>query len=142
MVIVWLTLDLMSITHKGLREQVKRCKRHKNKERFKITRVFFVLLHILFYFFFAVLGEARQEPEELAFIGLFAAIMQVGLQFLGVKLFPPNPDACMHYRGDGISPILASELRMSAKWPNTTYGNAVHVAVPEMSDPENSSPDE
>ena len=131
----------MSLTHKGWKEHVGRCKRKKNPGRFNIRRLLFILLNVLVIVFFTLLADVIQEPHQLARIGLAAVLVQVFLRLLGDKLFPPDPDACQFTRNDGISTLLAAELRMSGKWPNTTYGDAVHVAVPEKSDPPAASPD-
>ena len=123
MAIVWLCQDLMMLMHKGLKDNVGRCRcKHTHKTRF--VAVALIVPRVGLIVFIATLRGYVTDPLLLAVIGLCGIIAQVILRVISNIVFP---DDGVHTEGvDELgSPIVVEDDENEKKWPNTTQAQAL-----------------
>lgn len=124
MAIAWICLDLMILTHQGLRNNVHRCECQITKKISKLG-VLFAIIRAGLIVFIASLSQYVQKPELIAIIGMVTIIAQVLTRFLGEMVYPKAKVGADHGHGDeaGGSENDSEEDR----WPNVTRARATHV---------------
>lgn len=89
MAIVWLCSDLMIITHRGLKDNLGRC-RFSHAGFLKVVSSMLVLFRIGMICFIATLSQYVTQPSVLAFVGLVGILGQVLLRVIGSSYFGPE----------------------------------------------------
>jgi hypothetical protein len=102
MAIVWLCSDLMIINHRGLTDNLGRC-RFTHTGFLKFASIFLVTLRLGMVIFIATLSQYVTQPSVLAGVGLAGIVGQICLRVVGSSLFGP--------KYDHANPTL---------WPNVT----------------------
>ena len=105
MAIVWLCSDLMIINHRGLKDNLGRC-RFSHKGLLRFFAFILVVLRIGMVCFIATLSQYVTQPSVLAFVGLIGISGQVLLRVVGSSFFGPEFEK--HHDND------------SSLWPNVT----------------------
>lgn len=104
MAVVWLCSDLMIINHRGLQDNLGKCRfSHSGFLRFVAISLAFLRLALIV--FMATLSQWVVEPSVLALVGLIGIICQVLLRVVGSSYFGPEYE----------SHLIEDEL-----WPNAT----------------------
>ena len=84
--IVWFCLDTMTLAHKGISHNVKRCHQARNKFiHYMGVGMFWFRLALIVTF--ATMGLYVKEPVLLSFLGLIGIIVQISLRIAGSVLF-------------------------------------------------------
>ena len=127
MAIVWFCSDLMITIHRGLKDNLGRCRFEQEGSTKKVLGLCLVLIRVGLIAFIATLSQYVTEPDFLAFIGLMGILTQVALRYIGSIIFDEHDD------DDDL--ILPQELMghfeksdasfQPKKWPNVTEGQAV-----------------
>ena len=123
MAIVWFCSDVMTITHRGLKDNLGRCRCSRTKVLRKASLAFF-FARVGLVVFIATLSRYVTTPDQLAFIGLIGILTQVLLRFLGSSIFGEKYDSAP---GGAVS--VDENI-----WPNVTQPQSVEV------DDENTKP--
>ena len=109
--LVWFCLDGMVVIHKGLKDNLGRC-RCEQSGGLKWTSVLFTLARVGLIVFMATLSQYITEPETLAFLGLVGIIAQIVLRLIGSSIFPDYD-------------LADQEDEEGRIWPNTTKPMAI-----------------
>jgi hypothetical protein len=89
MALVWLCSDLMIINHRGLTDNLGKCRlSHSGFLKFVALGLSFLRLALIV--FMATLSQWVVEPSVLAFVGLVGIICQVLLRVVGSSYFGPE----------------------------------------------------
>lgn len=122
--IAWVCLDLMILTHQGLRNNVRRCECQITKRVSKVG-VFFAFIRVGLVAFIASLSQYVQQPELIAIIGMVTIIAQVFTRVFGDMIYPKAKVASAGDHGDEDD---GSERDSEEDhWPNVTHARAKHV---------------
>ena len=105
MAIIWFCLDSMTLAHRGLKDNLGRC-RISESGFLKYASVSFFLVRVGLIVFIATLSQYVSEPDVLAFIGLMGILCQVALRFVGSFVFEEQ-----FTHDDDIDEV----------WPNVTH---------------------
>lgn len=124
MAIAWICLDLMILTHQGLRNNVHRCECQITKKISKLG-VLFAIIRAGLIAFIASLSQYVQKPELIAIIGMVAIIVQVSTRVLGDLVYPKAKVAADHGHGDEAGGGSEND-REEDRWPNVTHARAKH----------------
>ena len=125
MAIAWVSLDLMILTHQGLRNNVHRCECQITKKISKLG-VLFAIIRAGLIAFIASLSQYVQKPELIAIIGMVAIIVQVSTRVLGDLIYPKAKVAADHGHGAEAGSGRDNESEED-RWPNVTHARAKHV---------------
>ena len=87
--LVFLSLDIMSILHVGLKNGKNRCVCEHTKKK-NTKGIFLVIFRGSLILFIATLSQWTTSPHVLAGIGLGVTLIQLGSRKLGAILFPTN----------------------------------------------------
>ena len=120
--IAWICLDLMILTHQGLRNNVQRCECQITKKISKIG-VLFAFIRVVLIALIASLSQYVQKPELIAIIGMVTIIAQVFTRVLGDMIYPKPKVGADNGHGDEADDRSSEEDR----WPNVTSPRAEHV---------------
>jgi hypothetical protein len=112
MALVWLCSDLMILTHRGLNDNLGRCRAHQMGSR-KYIAMSLALIRIGMIVYIATLSQYVTEPEVLCFIGLVGILVQVVLRVVGTSIF---------YEEESHD-----DFESSSFWPNVTRPQALPV---------------
>jgi hypothetical protein len=120
MALVFLCSDVMILVHRGLEDNLGRCRFTHTGSR-RVISLVLVMLRVGLIVFIATLSQYCTEPVSIAFIGLLAIMSQVGLRFVGSAIFEsesehPSPDF----------DVSDSSEEASSKWPNVTQPRVHH----------------
>ena len=117
-------MDLMILTHQGLRNNVHRCECQITKKISKLG-ILFAIIRAGLIAFIASLSQYVQKPELIAIIGMVAIIAQVCTRVLGDLVYPKAKVGADHGHGDeaGGSENDSEEDR----WPNVTRARTKNV---------------
>ena len=107
MAIVFLCSDLMIVNHRGLEDNLGRC-RFSHTGFLKFVSVILALLRLGLVCFFATLSQYVTDPSLLAIVGLVGIVGEVLLRVVGSTFFGPE-------YGHNDDPENESSL-----WPNVT----------------------
>ena len=118
--ISFLTLDLMTIAHKGLNEIHDRYFNTENV-RSRVMGFILIALRAAVVFFICTCFFYISEPEQVALSGLISILLQVILRLVGFVYFPPKKSKHV------------SELSSSI-WPNVTYPASIKPSAPQLYD--------
>jgi len=127
--IAWICLDLMILTHQGLRSNVRRCECQITKKISKLG-VLFAFIRVGLVAFIASLSQYVKNPELIAIIGMVAIIAQVFMRVLGDMIYPKAKVASAgdgHGDGDGDGDDGSESDSEEDRWPNVTRARAEHV---------------
>ena len=84
--IVWFCLDTMTLAHKGISHNVKRC--HQARTKFlHVMGVSMFWTRLALIITFATMGLYVKEPLLLSFLGLIGIMVQISLRIAGSVLF-------------------------------------------------------
>jgi hypothetical protein len=112
--IVWVCLDGMILAHRGLKDNMGRCKySHTGSLRYFAVMIF--LARVFLIVFIATFSQYVTEPEYLAFVGLLGIMAQVLLRVAGTHLF-----------GEDFQQE-EDEFESTSLWPNRTTPQAEAV---------------
>lgn len=133
--IVFFTQDLMLLMHKGLKDNMGRCRcKHTGKTRVISVALTFIRVGIVV--FIVTLRGYVTGPLWLSIIGLCCILAQVILRVVSSIVFP---DDAVHWEGgideDG-NHIMVEDDENEFKWPNTTEAQAVPCNKSQCDDPE------
>jgi hypothetical protein len=117
--IVFFCSDAMILAHKGLKDNMGRC-RCKQTGHTKIIGIVLVLLRGGLIVFVATLSQYETNPEHLALIGLASICAELALRVVSTAVFP---DDQIHV--DNVESHALPEDLESDKWPNLTHALAV-----------------
>jgi hypothetical protein len=107
MALVWFCSDAMILIHRGLKDNLGRCRCSQSGGlRYIAVALFFIRVGMIV--FIATLSQYVTDPELLAFIGLVGIIVQVLLRVVGTSFFG-------HEYDDGEDDGESSHM-----WPNVT----------------------
>ena len=122
--VVWFCSDAMLIVHKGLKDNVGRCKcKHTNKT--KLVAVLLILLRVGLIAFMATLSLYVSDPLLLPVIGLCCIFGQLVLRVISNVVFP---DDRVHSEVDDHGKhVIVEDDDDENKWPNTTQAQALQV---------------
>jgi len=112
--IAWICLDLIILTHQGIRNNANRCKLQRTK-KISIIGISLAFVRVSLIAFMASLSQYVTEPQSVAIIATCAIIAQVITRFLGDLIYPKAKCA----PGDGHEDDEEEE-----KWPNVTDARA------------------
>mmetsp|Transcript_47898 Transcript_47898/g.73038 ORF Transcript_47898/g.73038 Transcript_47898/m.73038 type:complete len:540 (-) Transcript_47898:96-1715(-) len=119
--IVWICLDGMILAHRGLKDNVGRCKcSHTGSLRYYALMLFFARVGLIA--FIATLSLYVTEPEYLAFVGLLGIMAQVLLRVAGTHMFGEDFEQ------------EEDEFESSSFWPNRTTPQAVPMKADPLQD--------
>ncbi len=107
MAVVWSCLDIMIVNHKGLNDNLGRC-RFSHTGFLKFVSILLVLLRLGMVCFIATLSQWMTQPSVLVLIGLLGIVAQVLLRVVGSSFFGPE-----YQLDDGQDHDVAL-------WPNVT----------------------
>lgn len=131
--IAWICLDLMILTHQGLRNNVHRCECQITKKLSKLG-VLFAIIRAGLIAFIASLSQYVQKPELIAIIGMVTIVAQVFTRVLGDLVYPKAKVGADHGHGDEAD---GSENDSEEdRWPNVTRARAKPVDRKEDADEE------
>lgn len=122
MAIAWVCLDLMILTHKGIKTNMKRCEvecRLTSAKRVSKGGVVFAAVRVGLVAFIASLSQYVQDPEMLAIIGMIGIILQVLTRLLGDLVYPEGKK-CNNGQGHGDDEQDSEDEH----WPNITHARA------------------
>lgn len=117
MVITFVCLDAMILTHQGVKTNAKRCQCQQTKKISKIG-IFLASIRVGIIIFVATLSQYVQKPELVASIGMVSIVVQVFTRILGDLVYPK---AIHVSTGDDKESDGESE---SERWPNVTHARA------------------
>lgn len=109
MAIIWFCSDVMTLAHRGLKDNLGRC-RISESGALKYASVTFFVVRVGLIVFIATLSQYVTQPDVLALIGLLGILCQVALRFVGSFVFEED----FTHEGD------FDEL-----WPNVTQPQAI-----------------
>lgn len=118
---VFICLDLMSLTHRGIKGSMERCHCADNKLRVKGI-LLVVVLRLVGILYIGTACLYLTEPESVALAGFASIILQVLIRWMGTKYFPSSEKDEHHSHGGKNKPqpnILDAEVNED-QWPNTT----------------------
>jgi hypothetical protein len=118
MAIIWFCSDVMTLAHRGLNDNLGRCRMHESGALRLASGIFF-LVRVGLIVFIATLSQYVTEPDVLAFIGLLGILCQVALRFVGSFVFEE------HLTHDDDS------NEFGEVWPNVTKPQAIEEKVIE-----------
>lgn len=141
--IVWICQDLMMLMHKGLKDNMGRC-RCKHTHKTKFVGIALIMARVGLIVFIVTLRGYVTDPLLLAVIGLCGIIAQVILRVISSIVFP---DDGFHTEGvdEHGNPIIVEDAEDENKWPNTTQAQALPGKArddPEATTRTNSASDE
>mmetsp|Transcript_8766 Transcript_8766/g.25212 ORF Transcript_8766/g.25212 Transcript_8766/m.25212 type:complete len:582 (+) Transcript_8766:182-1927(+) len=125
MALVWLCMDAMILTHRGIKDNLGRCRfeNHDSTNK-KVMACVLVLIRFGLIALLASLSQYETAPVYLALIGLAGIICQVILRFIATSQFGDDDD-------DRVIPegVNAESYRAARAWPNTTQARVVRKKV-------------
>ena len=84
--VVYLCSDAMLLAHRGLKDNLGRC-RCPNSKRAKFKGIFLIFLRVCIWVFMATLSQWQTDPTTLSAIGLASVIAQILLRFVASDVF-------------------------------------------------------
>jgi hypothetical protein len=124
MALVFLCSDTMILVHRGIEDNLGRC-RFTHTGSLKVISLILVLLRVGLIVFIATLSQYCTEPVSIAFIGLLAIMSQVGLRFVGSSIFESKSEH-EHPSPELDASDYDSSEEASLKWPNVTQARVHH----------------
>jgi hypothetical protein len=122
--VVWLCIDVMLIVHRGLKDNIGRCK-CKHTHKTKLVGVVLILLRVGLIAFIATLSLYVTDPLLLPVIGLCGIFAQLVLRAISNVVFP---DDRVHSEVDDHGKhVIVEDDEDENKWPNTTQAQALQV---------------
>lgn len=119
MALVWFCSDAMILVHRGIKDNLSRCRLQTSG---KLIATGLVLSRVGLIAWMGTLSQYVTEPEKLAFIGFVGIVLQVVLRFGGSIAFDANDT-------DNILHGFAEESSDGFKtWPNTTQPQTAAAA--------------
>ena len=115
MVITFVCLDAMILTHQGVKTNAKRCQCQHTKKISKFG-IFLASIRVGIIIFIATLSQYVQKPELVASIGMVSIVVQVFTRILGDLVYPK----AIHVSTDGHQERDGE----SERWPNVTHARA------------------
>lgn len=98
MAMVWLLSDLLIVVHKGIKEQLCRCKDQPTSKNRKLIGIPLALARVGLVVFMATLSQITTDPSTIAFIGMLGVVTQVMLRIVGTVLYREETEAGDAYR--------------------------------------------
>jgi xanthosine utilization system XapX-like protein len=115
--LVWFCSDGMILTHRGLKDNLGRCRWDEIGSR-KYIAMLLALIRVGMIVFIATLSQYATKPDVLAFIGLVGILVQVMLRVVGSSIFDEEESH--------------EDFESSSFWPNVTRPQAIpaekHIA--------------
>jgi hypothetical protein len=108
--LVWFCSDAMILTHRGLKDNLGRCRWDQIGSR-KYIAMALALIRIGMIIFIATLSQYATEPELLCFIGMVGILAQVLLRVVGTSIFDEEE--------------RHEDFESSSFWPNVTRPEAI-----------------
>lgn len=122
--VVWFCTDVMLIVHKGLKDNVGRCK-CKHTHKTKLVAVVLILLRVGLIAFMATLFLYVTDPLLLPVTGLCCIFGQLILRVISNVVFP---DDRVHSEVDDHGKhVIVEDDEDENTWPNTTQAQALQV---------------
>ena len=90
MALVWLCSDLMIINHRGLSDNLGKCRLSNSGGFLKVVGLTLAFLRLALIVFMATLSQWVVEPSVLAFVGLVGILCQILLRVVGTSYFGPE----------------------------------------------------
>ena len=87
MAAVWFLSDMLILVHRGIKENLQRCKNTPKPKLIKILAIPLLLARVGLVVFIATLSQYQTSPSYLAFIGLVGILAQVVLRVVGTGLY-------------------------------------------------------
>jgi hypothetical protein len=112
MAIIWFCSDVMTLAHRGLKDNLGRC-RIGTSGALRYASVTFFLVRVGLIVFIATLSQYVTEPDVLAVLGLLGILCQVALRFVGSFIFEEQ-----FTHDDGSN-------EFDDVWPNITKPQAI-----------------
>lgn len=119
---VFLCSDMMILAHKGLQDNLGRCRVQHGSGKVKSAAIFLSLLRVGVVVFTATLQIYETDPEYLAIIGLGCILAELILRVVGTTVFPD--DEIHAEEGLEHGHEISSEPNEN-KWPNVTEAQAL-----------------
>ena len=126
MAIVWLCSDIMITIHRGLKDNLGRCRLEQHGPK-KLHAMALVFVRIGLIGFIATLSQYVTEPDLLAFVGLLGILTQVALRYVGSIIFDEGDDEDLdNFNVEALGHFEKSDMSFQPKkWPNVTEAQAV-----------------
>ncbi len=126
-----LCLDCLMLSHRGFRDNFKRCLRQKSNS-LKMKAAFLVLLRTLIFLSAAFIHTWTKDPGKLIFFGFIIIFLQVFVRFIGDIVFPPEGPSTNHHDGKHEHDVKHSDSQDETlddigknMWPNRSFARAV-----------------
>lgn len=87
MATVWLCLDVISLAHRGVRFNLRRCERRRTNGGQKFLSIGMALARAALIVVFGTMSLYCTGPTTLAFVGLIGIVVQAGLRVAGTAAF-------------------------------------------------------
>jgi hypothetical protein len=87
MATVWVCSDMLILVHKGIQENLHRCKNSSKPNIVKIIAIPLLLARVGLVGFIATLSQYQTDPSTLAFAGLVGILAQIALRLVGTALY-------------------------------------------------------
>lgn len=108
MAVVWLCSDIMIINHRGLKDNVGRC-RFSHTGFLKFVSTFLILLRLGLVCFMGTLSLWVTQPSVLVVTGLVGIVVQVLLRVIGSSFFGPDFDHNHGNEDHNVRQIMKSQ---------------------------------
>jgi hypothetical protein len=89
--LIFLCLDAMSLAHRGLNANWKRCERAETRTK-KFLAYFLIVCRIALIVFTASLSQFDTDPRQVGIIGMFTILAQLILRLVGYFVFHANEE--------------------------------------------------
>lgn len=112
MAAIWFLNDLLILVHKGIKENMERCKDTPAPKLVKLLGIPLLLARIGLVAFMASLSQYATDPSLIAFVGLWGVVAQVALRVVGTFLYHEETEEDEAYQ-DILKHGLSGEQSMA-----------------------------